>query len=443
MSLFEYFLSFQRYNIRQAERELEQMGAWSHDRLMEWQARQRSALAEFHCTHNPLYGQKVGKTLPSRWEELPPMTKSDFQRDLRSIITPGMKQGDLYQASTSGSSGHPFVFVKDKYAHACSWALIKQRYGWHGLSLHSKQARFYGIPLERMQYLKEQAKDRLMNRVRFPVFDMSDNILKGYVRKFRVQRFDYIYGYTNSLALFARYLLRNGMQLRRVCPTLRICVTTSEVCTDEDRQLLKDAFGVNVVNEYGASEVGIISFEDVKGDWILSDENLFLEVVDEENQPVPDGTIGSILVTDLRNRAFPFVRYRIGDLGAIKTERREGREARRELLRLYGRENDVILLPSGRKSPGLTFYYISRSILESSGFLREFVIRQVSLDEFVFEIVSDRSLTVQEENLIREKMDLYLEPGLRAVFRRVPVIQRPPSGKIKHFYSEVGQGDRG
>jgi phenylacetate-CoA ligase len=443
MSLFERFLSIQGYSIRRAERELGMMESWSHDQLMQWQARQRRAQAEFHFTHNPLYSEKVGKTLPDRWDDLPTMSKSDYQRELRSLITRDMKLGDLYQASTSGSSGHPFVFVKDKYAHACSWALIKDRYGWHGLSLDSKQARFYGIPLERMQYLKEQAKDRLMNRVRFPIFDMSDPILEKYVRKFRGRRFDYIYGYTNSLVLFARYLLRRGTQLCRLCPTLRLCITTSEVCAEEDRQLLKEAFGVDVVNEYGASEVGIIAFDDGKGDWILSDENLFLEVVDDENRPVADGTIGSILVTDLRNRAFPFLRYRIGDLGAIKADADEGRDSRRKLLQLYGRENDVILLPSGRKSPGLTFYYISRSILESSGALREFIIRQTALNEFMFEIVSDRALTPEEERLIREKMDRYLEPGLRVAFRQVSAIHRPPSGKIKHFYSEVGQGDRG
>jgi len=97
----------------------------------------------------------------------------------------------------------------------------------------------------------------------------------------------------------------------------------------------------------------------------------------------------------------------------------------------------MILLPSGKKSPGLTFYYISRSILESSGSLKEFIIRQTSKNTFIFDIVSDNDLSNKEIEKIKDKMDTYLEPGLKIIINRVELIKRPKSGKIKHFFSEV------
>jgi phenylacetate-CoA ligase len=237
--------------------------------------------------------------------------------------------------------------------------------------------------------------------------------------------------------LFARFLVRNACVLKKVCPSLKLGIVTSEVCTDEDRSILGQAFGVPVVREYGASEVGIISFENAHGEWINSEETLFIEVADENGRGVGEGVPGDILVTDLFNQAMPFLRYRIGDVGSICRKFARGSDSRSRLLRLEGRTNDIVVLPSGRKSPGLTFYYISRSILESSGCLREFIIRQTALDEFAFDVVSDRELRPEEIRQIEEKMELYLEPGLRLKVNRVPAIKRPASGKIKHFYSEI------
>jgi phenylacetate-CoA ligase len=141
-------------------------------------------------------------------------------------------------------------------------------------------------------------------------------------------------------------------------------------------------------------------------------------------------------VTDLDNLAMPFIRYNIGDIGLLGRETVSGSN-NRKLEKLSGRVNDTIKLPNGKVAPGLTFYYISRSILESSNVLKEFIIRQTALDTFVFEIVSERELNDSEIRGIQEKMDLYLETGLNLEIRRVSEIQRPPSGKIKHFYSEL------
>ena len=132
----------------------------------------------------------------------------------------------------------------------------------------------------------------------------------------------------------------------------------------------------------------------------------------------------------------PFIRYNIGDIGSIRDKNKLNGKYK-ILDNLLGRENDMILLPSGKKSPGLTFYYISRSILESSGSLKEFIIRQTSKNTFIFDIVSDNDLSNKEIEKIKDKMDTYLEPGLKIIINRVELINRPKSGKIKHFFSEV------
>ena len=430
-------MQFRGYDIRGASRVLGDLSGCSPEEFGRRLGAAAWEIARFHHTNNPLYRSKLHGSLPQRWEDLPIMTKADFQAAMHTILTDGMNIRDLYLSSTSGSSGHPFSFAKDKFSHACSWALIKERFGWHGITLASRQARVYGIPLDRRQYLAERLKDVLMNRVRLAVFDLSDEALGRFARRFRHTSFEYLYGYTNSLVIFARYLLRNGIDLKAWCPSLHLCIATSEMCTPEDRAILTQGLGVRVAVEYGASEVGGIAFENPAGELIVSEENLLLEIVGDDGAPLEDGRPGSILITDLRNRAMPFIRYRIGDMGTLVSPLPGSPDVRKRLGSLEGRLNDTILLPSGKRAAGMTFYYISRRVLESSGVLKEFVIHQTGLADFVFDVVTDRPLERHDEDLIHGILDRYLEPGLNLTIRRVPAIERPASGKIKHFHSEL------
>ncbi|MCB9276504.1 MAG: hypothetical protein H6564_20890 [Lewinellaceae bacterium] len=123
---------------------------------------------------------------------------------------------------------------------------VEQLYEQHGIGLDALQARFYGIPLDWKGWAFEQVKDYLSSRRRFPVFDLSPGVLDSWVKRFRRQAFDYLYGYTSSMAYFARYLLDKGIVLKRLCPSLKVCIVTSELCTPEDRQVLQQGFGIPV-----------------------------------------------------------------------------------------------------------------------------------------------------------------------------------------------------
>jgi phenylacetate-CoA ligase len=257
-------------------------------------------------------------------------------------------------------------------------------------------------------------------------------MLEKFLLQFKRTKIQYVYGYTNSILLFSQFLVRRNVRLVDVCPTLKRCIVTSEVCREEDKRVIEQALGVPVIREYGASELDVIAIEDIHGRWAVNEANLFIEVLSDDNRVLPLGETGRLVITSLNNKAMPFIRYDIGDIGAMEEDDRG-----LILKTLSGRVNDTIVLPSGKKSPGLTFYYVSRSILESSGVLKEFIIRQTALNSFEFDVVSDRPLIPEETKDIREKMNLYLEPGLELKINRVEKINRPASGKIKHFYSEI------
>ena len=425
------------YDIYKAAKYIHYINSLPIGEKIDWQNQSKWDIVKFHWKNNDFYNYKLKNKLPKKWEELPIMQKTDYQHRINKLLSNKYTKKNTYIANTSGSSGKPFFYAKNKSAHAMTWALTEDRYKWHSLDFESKQARYFGTPLENTGKYYELSKDFIMNRKKLLIFDLSDDALNEHIKIFSRIKFNFIYGYTNALVLLARYLIKNDLILNSICPTLKMCITTSEVLTFEDRKILNSAFGVVVVNEYGISEAGgITAFENKNSDWILSSETQFIEIVDDDGSIVEIGEEGKILITDLHNKAMPFIRYEVGDTGVLKFQ-----ESNNELVlsKLTGRTNDIIILPSGKKSPGLTFYYISRSILESSGILKEFIIRQVALDIFIFDIISDRILTDNEIKKIQKKMDIYLEPGLTLKINRLNTIKRPKSGKLKHFYSEINE----
>lgn len=433
MNIFPTILKLQGYPIQAARQQLDEMHSWGISKRLAWVESQQWLIFRHHHQTNPWYRAKCAAAVPEDWTSLPILRKQDFQEGLSQCLSSAYTLKEVYVGNTSGSSGHPFYFAKDKPCHALTWANIMYQYRQHGIELGERQARFYGIPLSGVSRWKELAKDYIGNRVRFPVFDLRDRVLEQWLTRFRRERFVYTYGYTSAMTCFARFCRSRGHVLQQLCPTLRACIVTSETCTPEDRDILQEGFGVPVINEYGASETDVMAFDRPDGQWGICAANVFLEVVDDAGRSLPDGQEGRILVTALHNKAMPIIRYDGGDLGVLGRDQ----QGLPVLRQLSGRVNDMAVLPSGRKAAGLTFYYISRSLLERGGFLREFIIRQTALDTFVFQIVSDRELLQTETAAIQQQMDLYLEPDLKLIVERVPAIDRSGSGKIKHFYCEI------
>lgn len=433
--LFDLSLKINGFDICKAQKEFEQILNVPEDQYQDYVKRKRKEIVEFHLQNNIFYKNLVGSTSFEKWEDLPVLTKKDLQKPLNERLSKGFSEKTVFVNKTSGSSGDPFVFAKDKYAHALTWASIIYRFGWYGVNFNSSyQARFYGIPLDKIGYYKERFKDFLSRRYRFPIFDLSDKILDGVLEHFKTKKFDYINGYTSSIVLFGKYLQARNIVLTDVCPTLKVCMVTSEMLFPEDKNMLEKYLGIPIINEYGASELDLIAFQNPNDEWQVNSETLFVEILDENNRPVEHGKEGKVVITSLYNKAHPFIRYEIGDVGILDEKSTPKKPI---LKKLIGRTSDVALLPSGKKSPGLTFYYVTKSIIEDDGNVKEFIVRQKTLDSFEIDYVSESELTRDQIAEIEKAIEKYLEPNLKFTYNKKEVLKRTTRGKLKQFQSDL------
>ena len=433
LPLFDLSLQINGFPIQKAQKDFKKIVVLSEGDYEVFIENKKKEIVTFHLENNSFYKQLVGSKKIENWHDLPVLNKDNLQKPLIERLSKGYSKKNIFINKTSGSSGTPFIFAKDKYCHAITWASIIYRFGWYGINFNtSYQARFYGIPLDFIGNKKERFKDFLSHRFRFSIFDLSDSALEKMLDKFRNNKFDYINGYTSSIVLFAKYLQKKNTILTVICPTLKVCMVTSEMLFEEDKLLLERQLGIPIVNEYGASELDLIAFQNIEGEWLVNSETLFVEILDENNKAVPNGTSGSIVITSLFNKAHPFIRYEIGDIGILD----EKSTLKKPILKkLIGRTNDIAILPSGKKTPGLTFYYITKSIIEDDGNVKEFIIKQTKVDSFEIEYVSEIELNNEQTKKIGQAIDLYLETNLNFIFTRKKVLDRSNRGKLKQFQS--------
>jgi phenylacetate-CoA ligase len=432
---FNLSLKAKGFPIEEAKKELEHIQSITDEDYPVFLSKKRASIVDYHLKNNHLYQELVGEKRSEKWDELPIMTKKDFQKPLSERLSTGFTPKTVYVNKTSGSSGDPFIFAKDKFSHALTWANIIDKFSWYGIDFNrSLQARFYGIPLDFIGNTKERIKDFLSHRYRFSIFDLSDAFLETVLIEFQHKKFEYINGYTSSIVLFAKFLQKKNIILSSVCPTLRCCIVTSEMLFEDDKLLMESQLGVPVINEYGASELDLIAFQNSNNEWQVNAETLFVEILDEQNTILPYGKEGRIVITSLYNTAHPFIRYDIGDIGILD----EKSTFKKPILKkLVGRTNDIAILPSGKKSPGLTFYYVTKSIIEDDGNVKEFIIKQTKIDTFDIEYVSEMELTTTQIQNIEKAITTYLENGLHFTFTRKEKLERNKSGKLKQFVSLV------
>ena len=433
MNLFDFSLRFNGFPIGKAKIVLEEIQKKSKSEFECFLNQKKEEIVAYHLQYNSFYKAHVKNTKITEWDNIPVMTKRDLQQSLNSRLSDGFTSKNSYVNKTSGSAGDPFVFAKDKFCHALTWAVIQKRFGWFDLDFNkSKQARFYGIPLDKKGYYKERLKDFLSNRYRFSVFDLSDDAFEKCLEKFKKTNFDYINGYTSPIVQFAKFLQKKNIVLKKVCPTLKACVVTSEMLFENDKKLLENQFGIAVINEYGASELDLIAFQNPNNEWQINSETIFVEVLDKEGIVLPYGEEGRIVITSLYNKAHPFIRYDIGDIGVLS---KNSTIQKPILEKLIGRTNDIAFLPSGKKAAGLTFYYITKSIIEDDSNVKEFVIEQLKKDTFKIIYASATDISNSKIETIKLEMGKYLEKGLTILFERQDKIERSKSGKLKQFSS--------
>ncbi|MBK8271181.1 MAG: phenylacetate--CoA ligase family protein [Planctomycetes bacterium] len=254
------------------------------------------------------------------------------------------------------------------------------------------------------------------------------------IRILNEYRAQYLIGQTGGLYLLARELLRRGKPF-----PLRIVAPTGATLMPEMRQTMRDAFGVDPRDLYGAVELGTISWQCRRGNYHLDADRMIVEIVDEQGNPVPTGQTGQVVCTGLFNYTMPLIRYKLLDVASLLPAPCGCKVQFPLMGTVQGRINDFLPTARGDLVSPHYLYHIFDSAGGSP--VKEWRIIQHAPNHLTYEYVPEDNFNPKAleigMNVIRERFG----PGTRVDAVRVENVPMTPNGKRTCIVSMMKPGD--
>lgn len=368
----------------------------------------------------------------SELEVIPLLTKEIVRTNPDRIIARNFDRGDLFDASTGGSTGLPMKFYRNR---ECVYQRRGQQhffFRWMGYEIADKVARFVSPS---HYYVLDSWKAKIRNatcerEINFDPYRMTHEYMAQFAQRYIRFRPKILIGFQNALLPFVEYLESNNIRL----PPVNSISCIGENLYTRQRRLFEDIFGGEVFDNYATRECGVIASECRyhQGMHVFT-EGVYLEVLDDKGRPVPRGEMGKIVVTDLFNQGFPLIRYEIGDMGILSARESCPCGSPLPLLeRLLGRERDILIDSYGNPKPGA----ILVEEIHQLNLPAQFQIVQTDRRRLVIRVVNKAAERLDLTALEKRFQDI-MGPHVRIHIEYVESIERDPSGKYRYVISEL------
>ncbi|HYE46139.1 MAG TPA: hypothetical protein VEA44_10245 [Caulobacter sp.] len=299
---------------------------------------------------------------------VPVQRKPDLRLDLAAHQTGA---GDLLWRSTGGTTAEPLrfpVFPSETRVATLDIWLGRGRLGVapeDPLFLIWGHSHMFGTGLKgAVARARRRLSDAALGYTRWNAYQLAPEDLDRAAEALIHSRCRYVVGYASALDRFARANLGRAAEIGRL--GLAAVIATAEGFPRADsREVIAACFGCPVVMEYGAVETGPMAYERPSGGYDVFWAHHRLETVG----PASETGAREVVVTSLFPRAFPLLRYAIGDLVLPEGHGEAGFTG---LAAVTGRCNEAVTLPDGaiihseafthavREVPGLRAYQIVR-----------------------------------------------------------------------------------
>jgi len=365
---------------------------------------------------------------------LPILTKREIQEHRDEMVARNLDESELYADHTGGSTGDPLHFFRDRGINTSRFRCREHRgnmmAGW---DFGKRAVRLWGAGLDFKPSRSVKGRLRswavnefILDCTRLDEAQIAEQI--AFMKAFRPQ---FVVAYTTIAYMFASQLSAQGgatWQSEGV-------IVTAETLTPPQREVIEQGFGCKAFNRYGSREVSSTATEcgEHRGLHIAADQ-LILEVVDEQNRPVPPGTPGRIIITDLFNYGMPFLRYDIQDVGVLSDEICPCGRGLPLLTEVLGRESDIIKLPSGRR---LACLAIMCGFAQRLKGIRNLQLVRRGPTDFALRIMKGPAYKDEELDYLESRWDELLGGEAHIDYEFVDDIQRNASGKYQFLVSEL------
>ena len=202
------------------------------------------------------------------------------------------------------------------------------------------------------------------------------------------------------------------------------------------REAIETLWNAKVYDFYGLSDIfGANAGMCIEQEGLhLSEDHNLLEVLDPETlEPVSEGERGEMVLTTLKKRARPMIRFRTGDIVTVNKERCNcGRTHAR--INIQGRIDDMLIITGVNVFPS-DIEKVVRGTKELTGEYRIVVYHEKHLDKFDVEVEKKEGIAIDDKPLaeaVRGKIK-----GLLGVSPRVKILKENTLERATHKAKRV------
>ncbi len=419
---------------------------WTRPQLEAYQAAQLRRLREYAYMHSPFY-QQFHKGLTDRpLHELPVLTKAIMMEHFDGLVTDRRlhleevrayaAQGEAGQRylnrylvnATSGSSGHPGFFLFDEAEWVHILASFARGQEWSGVRINlTHRQRMATVASISPWHLSSQVAATAQSWWRPSLRLPASQPLPQTVQQLNDWQPEVLIAYASMAGILAEEQRAGRLRIRP-----QIVYTSSEVLTHQTRQRVREAWGDEPFDQYGATETADIAAEHKACRRMHFFEDLVIaEVVDEHYRPMPPGEYGAkVLITTLFSRTQPLIRYELNDSVRVSAEAHACGLPFAVLETVLGRVEDALDLPAvsgGKVAVQPLVFNRVMDIVPVSGWQ----VAQQADDGLVVLITSARD-GLTDEALLDKLTQSLAQEGVRVpyvIVQRVAAIPKTAAGK--------------
>lgn len=407
------------------------------DDLARLQAQRAIDHARFAMQNSPFYRDRyrdAGFTLddlrdPAAFSELPIIEKSDVRENPEAFRSSEANEKTARPAGTGGSTSEPLKLLHDRRfpVRVLEWRL----YRWWGVHPSDDVATIY----RQFWSAKEASRHSLQwwpsRRFQLDTARIDRDSVAAFMQRWQEVRPAILTGYVGGIVELSRWVDASGIHL---APPTAIGVTAAPIGAAQ-RQEVERVFRAPVYDHYRCGEIPWMAGECASHDGMHVFADLRkVEVLDDDDRPVVPGQMGQTVVTDLTNRVFPLVRYRLGD----RTTTIEGQcscgVTLPRISSVAGRITEAAHLPNGQVIAG---DFLTEIFVKYPQAAKQFQVHQQADYSIVLRCIPGASPHAREEmeavaselrSIVRDEVPVTLE-----LVDEIP----HDGGKIRYIKSDV------
>lgn len=235
--------------------------------------------------------------------------------------------GDYSVLHTSGSTGKPLPMVRDDYHNKIHGMMLGMRL-MRGINMEDMSLeKYHHAAVIHMASGVSSYNGYLRTRAANP--ECADNLLglsclesvDRIVEKLNEFQPVTISGYPSSIVPLAAEQLKGNLKL-----SLKGIAFSAEMLTESEYNLVKEAFGCPIMNNYCMTEGGEVAMTHGGFHLHQNEDWVIVEPVDKDMNLLgeSDEWSAGLLITDLSNYVQPMIRYYVSDVVRIRREEIDG-----------------------------------------------------------------------------------------------------------------------